>query len=395
MAWGVLFVMLVAFLTGRKYLVPILTLLFAIALTIVWYLPPLTEARFNLFCTQAPLSMAMALMGGLALFLLPPLTFGQVWKLIRPGDKPRNPAYLLGALAGLTALGLFVGGLWNARNCGSCRTEAATPFVTRTQATVGVVGDHLVVVGGVDGRTYPTDVWSSTDGLVWDEIAKTGFPGRQGQAMVTFHGKLWIIGGWDGKLHNDVWCSADGKVWNHACDAPFEPRTDLGAATDGKQIWISGGKTTDGPQGDVWSTEDGVHWKRLRGKGPFLARSQHSLVWFSGGLWMLGGLNGMDQELGDIWTSPDGVAWQKAENPPFHPRSGMATVVHKDKLWVVGGRTSGTALLNPWWTGDGITWHESPEGLKGPGQGITTAASFGGRLWFLPGTDGRFFSADL
>ncbi|MCB0218059.1 MAG: hypothetical protein KDH09_00070, partial [Chrysiogenetes bacterium] len=171
---------------------------------------------------------------------------------------------------------------------------ASAPWGARTGHAVTVHNGELYLSGGKtsDGE-YLDDVWKSSNGSTWtlvtDNISPdpendTGMDKRAYHQMLSFDGKLWIIGG-RASYHetifdenttmyeaNDIWMSEDnGATWNEVTDhASFEQRQDFQAVVHDGAIYITGGYGGDGyvtVQGkdsilnDVWRSEDGVNWR--------------------------------------------------------------------------------------------------------------------------------------
>ena len=68
--------------------------------------------------------------------------------------------------------------------------------------------------GGWDGGESRNDVWRSADGVRWElATGAAAFSGRSSHQVVSYHGSLWVVGGYDGGYRNDVWRSADGVSW--------------------------------------------------------------------------------------------------------------------------------------------------------------------------------------
>ncbi len=74
-----------------------------------------------------------------------------------------------------------------------------------------------------------------------------------------------------------------------------------------------------------------------------------------------------------VWTSRDGETWTPAaEDPPWSARRGFQAVVHKDRLYVMGGITGfseargGTdeeKIFDLWYTEDGTSWTQASAGV--------------------------------
>ena len=109
---------------------------------------------------------------------------------------------------------------------------------------------------------------------------------------------MWIIGGDanQGNYQNDVWNSADGKSWRLVNNAvPWAPRALHYTLVFKNRIWVMGGQTMPGFARsrevfyrDVWTTEDGIAWKRIKPKKPsWSARGMiGSSVVFRGRMWI-------------------------------------------------------------------------------------------------------------
>jgi len=88
-----------------------------------------------------------------------------------------------------------------------------------------VFKDKLWLMGGwYDSfSSPPRDVWSSSDGKTWELVQPTA-PWKHSDLPMTtvFDGKMWLMGGWyNGRLpghsaSSEVWSSADGVNWEQA-----------------------------------------------------------------------------------------------------------------------------------------------------------------------------------
>lgn len=115
----------------------------------------------------------------------------------------------------------------------------------------------------------------------WQRVAQDApFGPRDGAGGVTFAGKIWLIGGWNGDRFplictNDVWSSVDGATWveekpntfldpktfNYAKD--WEGRHFAGYQVYAGRMWIVGGDPIQRRyQTDVWSSDNGRTWTR-------------------------------------------------------------------------------------------------------------------------------------
>jgi hypothetical protein len=219
-----------------------------------------------------------------------------------------------------------------------------------------VFNDKMWMMGGwyngrLKGHSASNTVWSSTDGVKWEQATKhAGWTPRIAAALVDFQGKMWMLGGTENyyfgdekSLKNDVWSSADGKTWTQAtADAGWSPRAYHQAAVLNGRIYVFGGgnyvpKYHD--KNDVWSSADGVKWRRETEAAPW-----HGRLWFSSAvyrnhMWVLGGWsNGPSKNWGDVWYSKDGSKWTQFKSPlTWKERHEHSVYVFQDKLWVAGG----------------------------------------------------------
>lgn len=103
------------------------------------------------------------------------------------------------------------------------------------------------------------DVWSSTDGANWTQVAASGFTPRMKMPVIEYDGKLYMIGGQlaDGTCTKEILVSDDaGASWTPAPEIiqlpdNFTPRAGHSAFVDGdNQLWIVGGFSTVVTQGE-------------------------------------------------------------------------------------------------------------------------------------------------
>jgi hypothetical protein len=108
------------------------------------------------------------------------------------------------------------------------------------------------------------------------------------------------------------------------------------------RMWILGGGTYDTPQkpkrnfyNDVWSSADGIHWKKHLDQAPWEPRQYHDVAVFDGRMWVLEGWNQANRS--DVWWSEDGVKWVELPETPWPPRHAASVFVYDSTLWVVAG----------------------------------------------------------
>lgn len=269
----------------------------------------------------------------------------------------------------------------------TAETEDAA-FPPRWGHTITAFDDKLWVIGGYDGTSY-NDVWYSTDGKTWTEATSSAaFSPRWEHSTVVYDNKLWVIGGHDGDSTNDVWYSSDGVTWTEATgDAAFPKRHyHTTAAFDGK-LWVIAGRDT-GYYNDIWTSTDGVTWTVGAGAAAFSKRIQHTTAVFDNKLWVIGGLDGAI--VNDVWYSDDGISWTEATpDADFPARGDHTTVSFANRLWVISGYKGGGAsgyLNDVWYSTDGIDWTEASAAAPFSERTGHASAVFDNKLWVIGGT---------
>ncbi len=240
----------------------------------------------------------------------------------------------------------------------------------RHTAGYAVLNDKMWIIGGdVNQKHYHNDVWSSSDGRKWTLVNKdrpVPWGPRALHYTVAHQGKLWVIGGQTVPplapekevFYRDVWNSENGADWTKVeIVEPAWPQRGMigGSAVFQGRIWILGGGTYDTalqPQrkffNDVWSSEDGAHWKQHTAAAPWFPRQYHDVAVWDNRLWVLEGYNGTGGNRKDVWHSADGEHWEEVPNTPWAPRHAASVFVHDDSLWMVAGNnmTSDVWRLN-------------------------------------------------
>jgi N-acetylneuraminic acid mutarotase len=174
--------------------------------------------------------------------------------------------------------------------------------------------------------------------------------------MVEFKGKLWLFGGTQdpeendaNRIMNDIWSSDDGIIWKKISDnAPWKPRKHPGAVVFKDQLWLMGGID----HADVWRSEDGKTWVQVTGKAPWEVRSDFGLKIYDNLMFVFGGRGGNPaRDFNDVWFSIDGKDWRlQTERAPWTEQTGTHSVVFRNKLWLYNGKHKGSTRAGDIWT---------------------------------------------
>lgn len=215
--------------------------------------------------------------------------------------------------------------------------------------------DKMWIMGGwhngrLAGHSASNQVWSSNNGVKWEQVAiSAGWSPRLAAGLVEHRGRMWMLGGTenyyfgdDTSLKNDVWSSADGKTWKQeTAKAAWSPRAHFQAVTLNDKIYTLGGGNyvpSYQAKNDVWSSSDGVNWNCETEAAPWEPRLWFSAAVYRGRMWVLGGWSKERNNFGDVWHSADGKNWQRLETKTcWKARHEHSVFVFKDMLWVAGG----------------------------------------------------------
>lgn len=243
-------------------------------------------------------------------------------------------------------------GIWSSAD-GKSWEKAKLPTIRHSvYETTYVQFNHAVYALGKNQGNYldlrfGSAIRRTTDFQTWELLAQSSnLPNRVFHGTVVFDGKIWLLGGFDGRNHhNDVWHSSDGVHWTQAtAHAAWTPRQVDKCVVFQNRIWVIGGDVIDGlptsnPRAaqEIWSSADGVNWTLVTEQ---VQLSGNSPVVFDGKLWLVGAnRDGTFARASQITT--DGIHWQEAP-APWTPRGGVATWIFDGKLFMTGGKYSVT-----------------------------------------------------
>ncbi len=236
---------------------------------------------------------------------------------------------------------------------------------------------------------------------------------------------MWLLGGWNPAAaqrqffpricNNEVWSSRDGAEWvlekpNTFKNRSFDPKSDwegrhtAGYAVFRDKMWIIGGDANQGNyQNDVWNSSDGKSWTLVnRDKPvPWGPRALHYTVVHADKIWVIGGqtmpafAKADEVFYRDIWTTQDGVTWEQVKpKEPFWPQRGMigGSAVLKGRIWILGGGTYDTPKIptreyrnDVWSSADGVTWEQHVESAPWAPRQYHDVAAWDDRLWVMEG----------
>jgi leucine-zipper-like transcriptional regulator 1 len=234
-------------------------------------------------------------------------------------------------------------------------------FLTRFFAAITtMIAISSLITGYIDFPLFNTHLnWNYTNVKNWP---------FQNSELVVFQNKIWT---------NDGLNSTDGEVWNLVgVKNTVPPRTHTANVVFDNKLWTIGGNNMGVPLNDVWSSTDGMEWKKTETVTPFKAGDYQALV-FRNKIWLLGGCRYSGKgRIAEIWFSDDGSKWTLSEKEILGHSN---AIVYNDKIWEIG-TDSGT-----WCSADGMNWDLVSSKDSFPLRGGFTAVSYHGAMWVIGG----------
>lgn len=262
----------------------------------------------------------------------------------------------------------------------------------------------------------------------WVQVTpRAEFAPRDGAGALSYRDRLWLLGGWnppDKKnfprhCNNEVWSSEDGTRWilekpNTFLDATFDSSSDwegrhtAGYAVYQDKMWIIGGDVNQGHYHfDVWNTTDGRKWNYVNKDHPvpWGPRALHYTVVHDDRIWIMGGqtvpqfAKADEVVYRDVWTTKDGVNWQevKPQEPYWSPRGMIGgSAVFQGRIWILGGGTYDTPQTpsrnfynDVWSSADGVQWTQHTSAAPWAARQYHEVAVWDDQLWVMEGYDGK------
>ncbi len=121
------------------------------------------------------------------------------------------------------------------------------------------------------------------------------------------------------------------------------------------------------------------------------ARAEHASLVFNNKIWVLGGTS-TGGLLNDVWSSTTGTAnhWSKVTAPiPWSARTQFGATVYGGKMWIAGGLAANAGYKNDVWSSnDGITWTQATSAAAWTPRSNLALVTFNNKMWVIGGVDG-------
>ncbi|MEK9764546.1 MAG: hypothetical protein VW729_17820, partial [Deltaproteobacteria bacterium] len=140
-------------------------------------------------------------------------------------------------------------------------TEVWSTSSGGAESTSVVFDNKIWMLGGWNSGGLINTIRNSPDGKTWQTITPTGsiWEPRWDHQAIVFDNKIWVIGGEErgpNTNHNDVWYSTDGINWVEvASSASWPARSEFTTAIFDNKLWIAAGDNNSQKFNDVWYTE--------------------------------------------------------------------------------------------------------------------------------------------
>jgi dihydrofolate reductase len=272
----------------------------------------------------------------------------------------------------------------------------------RYRHSLELFDDKLWIFAGQAGGHSERDIWYSEDAIEWKKAVDIhDFPPRFSHTSLVYDDKIWIIGGTAvGRFFNDVWSSNDGVNWNEITDnALFGWRNDHSSVVFDNKMWVIGGGVIDQEEhtgeivNDVWFSTDGENWTQATDSADFQPRLNHESVVFDNKVWVIGG-SSSGNYLKDVWYSENGVDWTLAtDDIGIGDISSYESIVYNGKIWLIGGTPDGGGVSGEiWYSSDGVNWKKATPFFGRVGHAVTV---FQDRIWGVGGASQDSGPSDL
>jgi len=183
--------------------------------------------------------------------------------------------------------------------------------------------------------------------------------------------------------------------------AAFAGRDGAGALVFRDRMWLLGGWNPGDkvhfPQicnSEVWSSTNGADWTLENPQAPWEGRHTAGCVVHRGRMWIVGGDANQHHYQNDVWSSEDGLHWELAtDHVPWGGRVLHYTVAFNGRIWVMGGQTlpqfapAEEHFYNDVWSSeDGVNWQQVTAAAPWVPRGMTGGSVvFRDRMWILGG----------
>lgn len=208
-------------------------------------------------------------------------------------------------------------------------------------------------------------------------------------------------------------------VVESSADAVFTGRMDHQTVSFNGRMWTVGGKNASTYFADVYSSTNGISWiqstvnaieyvvdgtgeilidesgERVAVPATFIPRSGFQMLVFDSKMWIIGGETTGGALLNDIWYTEDGSTWVLHDTGDFSARRYFSAVVYNNRVYVIGGY-DGAANDEVWYSSDLKTWTQVTVSTAFTARFGHTSVVYNNRIWILlgDGVTNTYYSTD-
>lgn len=205
---------------------------------------------------------------------------------------------------------------------------------------------------------------------------------------------------------------ANGTSWSQATsNNGFTGVMNAQALSFNGDMWQLGGQygTTATYVNSVACSTDGINWNDT-GCGTtgaaWSGRSMFGAVVFNNKMWVLGGMSSGGSPVANVYCSNDGTTWSDSTcgtaSAPWGAEYGLSAVVFNNKIYVIGGNNGSSTLNDVWSSSDGTNWTEVTAGSCStacansfPARSNAQVFVFGNKLYIMGGFSGATYYDDV
>jgi len=280
--------------------------------------------------------------------------------------------------------------------------ESQQLFTPRSGHGVIEYNGKLYLMGGSlgynpnTGYYYYEDVWSSADGINWEQIATSTAMGQIPDPSLTVaNGRMWLIEG----VIDHRYYSTDGINWIEDGIGTYLSRTKLASYTNdqNQDILVKSERNVLYRPSTTSSLWEEIDRFESQNASPFIVKANERLYFFdlysqtgirmdhdgsteffthdlpsgtnlaqgvyNGSFYALVGMSqtmnpAVNQFQTSLYKSDDGKHWQRVNSPEFETRRFAASTWHQGELVVIGGRGLRGQLNDVWTSADGHQWQQ-------------------------------------
>lgn len=227
--------------------------------------------------------------------------------------------------------------VWRSANGIAWESVTNNQFEARSNHTFTIFDSKMWLIGGIDNtNTFLGDVYYSNDGETWVLATDSpAFLSASYHSVAVFNSKLYLIK--DGISAVEVWSSIDGILWEEETSNAFPSRENFEAIVFNNELYVLGGRHTSTRFNEIWKSNDGINWSQVTTPTIFTPRYSHTATVYNNRVWVAGGFNTAPE--GNLWYSSDMENWFEYES--LTSAEGLydhTALNYAGEVWLFGGR---------------------------------------------------------